>query len=84
MKKAELAVLERAFNAEVSAAMSHGLPVLQTRSKVAKRLMDEGYLAWHSIQLDGWPPVTVSGYVLTHAGRLEYCLSCEGEQEPTR
>lgn len=73
MKKQELAILERAFEAEVNGALcAHGIHLLQTKSKVAKRLMEEGYLNFTSLKFQG---MTISGYELTHAGRLTYCAS---------
>jgi hypothetical protein len=77
MNKQELAILERAFDAEVTSALQGGPHVMQSRSKVARKLCDEGFLeegAWKS------GPVIVRGYVLTHAGRMAYCMTCEGPE----
>lgn len=73
MKKTELQILEKAFEAEVSAALSgHGIHLFQTKSKVAKKLAEEGYLHFTEIDFQG---MTISGYELTHLGRLTYCSS---------
>lgn len=73
MKKSELAILEKAFAAELNGAVSPSrIHVFQTRSKVAKKLMDEGYLRFVETSYAG---VRISGYELTHAGRLAYCSS---------
>ena len=77
MTKRELAMLERAYAAEVDAALS-GQPLrrlVQTRSAVAKSLVAGGLLAADSVITDGRFPVTVRGYVLTHAGRFACCTS---------
>lgn len=73
MKKHELQILERAFAAEIDGALMGGPGVIQTRSKVAKQLEDEGYLSTVTVAYGGRIPVTVTGYVLTHAGRIAYC-----------
>jgi hypothetical protein len=73
MKKTELAILEKAYAAEVDAAFStHGIHLLQTKSKVAAMLAEEGYLHFTSMKFQG---VTISGYELTHLGRITYCAS---------
>lgn len=73
MKKFELQLLEKVWEAEVNAAFSAtGIHLFQTKSKVAQKLADEGYLNFTSIKFQG---ITISGYELTHAGRLTYCAS---------
>lgn len=73
MKKTELAILEKSFNAEINAAFcAHGIHLFQTKSKVAQKLAEEGYLNFTSLDFQG---CTISGYELTHAGRLTYCSS---------
>lgn len=73
MTKPELAMLEKAFTAEVKAAFSAtGIHLFQTKSKVAKKLMNEGYLRFTYTM---WHGVKIEGYELTHAGRLAYCAS---------
>lgn len=74
MKKADLAVLEKAFAAEVE----RRLP-FQSRSEIAHRLAKEGYLQPMEITVGAGTrfPVLVKGFELTHAGRLMYCASCD-------
>lgn len=73
MKKTELAILEKAFNAEINGAFcAHGIHLFQTKSKVAKKLWEEGYLNFTHTKLQG---MIISGYELTHLGRLTYCTS---------
>ena len=79
MNKRDLSILERAFAAEVDAAMAgHGLP-FQTKGKRVAELAVEGYLRRVDVVIPGRFPVTVSGYELTHQGRLAYCMTCDGE-----
>lgn len=76
MTSAELDILEKAFVCEVNAALNHRLPgLMQTRSKLAGKLVTEGYLANETIRLGGALPVNLTGFVLTHRGRLAYCES---------
>jgi spermidine synthase len=79
MNKRELNLLERAYNAEIEGALNKtGVYVMQTKSKLADKLVKEGFLnrieqvfnaGWH-----GALQVRVDGYVLTDAGRLFYCM----------
>jgi hypothetical protein len=80
MTKAELAILGRVYEREVSAALSGGERLFQSRSKIAARLADEGFLERRSVTFGrGALAVTVKGYELTHAGRLAYCIFCDDE-----
>lgn len=83
MNRRELDLLERAFAAEIDAAVGGGIPVIQTRSKLAKQLMNDGYLRWCEVALPGFPPVVVEGYALTLLGNLTYCTSerCADEDD---
>ena len=74
MNKRELALLERAYAAEIDAAVrGHGLDMIQTRSKLADKLVADGLLEPRTVQSRY---VTVTGYGLTHAGRFAYCQTC--------
>jgi hypothetical protein len=85
--KAELRMLGRAFEAEVSAALAKsGIPgLLQTKSALAKKLAADGLLAHRELDYGGRFPVVIRGYSLTELGRLTYCMSCadEDDGEPT-
>lgn len=77
MNKRELSILERAYVAEIDGALSKHPGIMQIKSKLAKKLVDDGLLqeAEHSF-VDGF---VIKGYVLTHAGRVVYCSTCEDE-----
>lgn len=72
MTKAELAALEKVFAAEID----NRLP-FQSKAKIYQRLCEDGYLEpmARNFGHDRFG-VIVTGYQLSHAGRLEYCLSC--------
>lgn len=77
MNKKELALLEKAFSAQIDAALNKsGLYMMQTKAKLADDLVEQGFLRKVSERLGGPLPCTVSGYALTEAGWLAYCLSC--------
>lgn len=77
MNKREMAILEKAYDCEVMAALNgRTIHFMQTKSKLAEKLVDNGLLQKVSMQLQGSLPCTVNGYELTHAGRLAYCASC--------
>jgi hypothetical protein len=68
-------LLERAYNAEIDAALNrHPLHLMQTKAALAKTMVDEGYLAECKVTVSS---ATFDGYELTHAGRMAYCIWCE-------
>jgi len=74
MNKKERDLLEKAYEAEIHSAMNKNIPhLMQTKSKTAKKLVDDLLLAEKTIVFNG---VTVKGYELTDAGRLVYCVGC--------
>lgn len=75
MDNESLKILEQVFEAEIDGALSRGPRLYQTKSKVAKQLVESGHLAEETIILTGGIPIHVTGYVLTHLGRMEYCAS---------
>ena len=78
MNKREFAMLEKAFEAEVNGALSRsGLSMIQTTSKTAEKLVADGLLKRADRLIGGIHPVQVSGFELTHAGRLLYCAMCD-------
>ncbi len=74
--KKTLRALEKVFAAEIA----DRLP-FQSKAKIFADLCDEGLLApMQRVVGEGEPfPAIVSGYQLTHAGRITYCASCEDE-----
>ena len=80
MNKKRLALLEKAFAAEINAAIEkHPLHLIQSNSKLAETMANEGYLARRTIVYRG---AAIEGYELTHFGRLAYCMTCDdGEPE---
>lgn len=75
MKKSKLEILERAFMAEIDGAMGKGIGLLQTKSKLARELADEGYLVSYTLTSEGRFPTSISGYILTEIGHMTYCTS---------
>lgn len=72
MNKTELQLLEKVWEAEINGALSSGIHLFQTKSKLAAKLADEGYLNFTHTKFQG---VKITGYELTHLGRLTYCAS---------
>lgn len=71
---AELRALGRVFAAEVDGRLP-----FQSKAKIFRKLCEAGMVEPMERTLGGRLPVTVSGYQLTHAGRLAYCCSCRDE-----
>ena len=69
MTKAKLAILEKAFGAEVE----NRLP-FQSKSKLATSLWADGYLKSMTVHFGN---VSVEGWQLTHLGRYTYCETCK-------
>lgn len=80
MLKSHLAALERCFAAEVKSALTKTLPMVQSKAKAFRELAGDGLIQFveHRDVYHGLPMVT-SGYVLTLAGHMAYCMSCEGD-----
>lgn len=80
MNKKQLAILERAWEAEIGHALRETLyPIIQTSSKVAQKLADDGYLEYIEFTDRG---ITFKGYIITHFGIMAYCESLPYETEP--
>ena len=76
MNKRELDFLEKVYGYEIDAALGHRITdVACGRSKTASKLAAEGYIEEVTRIIGNVPPVCFTGYVLTHAGRLTYCMS---------
>jgi hypothetical protein len=71
--KAELNALEKVFAAEIEGRLP-----FQSKAKIYRRLCDDGLLApmERRIGADRFGVIIVSGYELTHAGRILYCSQC--------
>ena len=77
MTKKDIAILGRAFDCEVRAALSKCSPIMQTKSAIADCLVSEGLLEKSTERIG---IATIEGYTLTHAGRFAYCAICEDEE----
>ncbi len=71
MTKAELDLLERVFACDIEGRL------YQTKSKLAQRLENEGFIINHSRSLgrDRFGEIIVKGYSLTFKGNFAYCSS---------
>jgi len=77
VNRKELALLEKAFAAEVEAAINCAPCLVQTHSKLASKLVDDGLLREVSEVLGKGPfAVRLDGFALTELGRMTYCMSC--------
>lgn len=76
--KAELNALEKVFVAEIN----DRLP-FQSKAKIFRKLCDEGMIEPMKREFvpDRFGAVVVTGYQLTHTGRLLYCSSCGDPDE---
>lgn len=70
--KHQLAALEKVFAAEIDGQLP-----FQSKAKIFQKLADEGLLAPMNRTFGtGWSAIKVTGWQLTHAGRLLYCSTC--------
>jgi hypothetical protein len=76
VNKIHLKALEQIYKAEIE----QRLP-LQSRSRVYDDLRDAGLVEHGQNTIGGRFPVVVSGWYLTQAGRLAYCLGCSPVSE---
>lgn len=73
LNRASVAALERVFAAEIEGHL------LQSKAKIYDQLERDGYVERTEERI-AVPPLgtmTVKGWVLTHAGRLTYCMTCD-------
>lgn len=82
MNKQSLDLLEKVFAAEINGVVD-GIGLFRTKSKLAKKLEDSGYIIKDFVILGGRFPVKIEGYRLTLLGNMTYCTSerCIGEIE---
>lgn len=82
MDSKDLDLLEKAFAAEIEAALNkNALYMMQTKAtERADALVADGMLRHVSETLGG--RYTVAGYALTELGRLTYCMSERCNDEP--
>ena len=69
----KLKALEKVFAAEIEGRLP-----FQSKAAIFQRLCEEGLVQPMERKLGGdrLGSITVTGYQLTHAGRLMYCMSC--------
>ena len=80
MNRRELDLLEKIYGYEIEAALSRRVSeICGSRSKTASKLESDGYIK-EVTRAIGEPVFFLTGYVLTHAGRLAYIMSdrCDG------
>jgi len=71
VSKAELSFLEKVFSKEITGGM------LQSKSKMAKKLENDGYIQEIEKRFYGrLGAIVCKGYVLTFKGNYTYCNSC--------
>ncbi|ENQ3275187.1 hypothetical protein ACEOXS_005225 [Escherichia coli] len=71
MNKKQLAILEKAWDAQISYALKEQAPpIIQTKSKIARQLCDGGFLNEVEITRQ---MVTFKGYEINHHGIAAYC-----------
>ncbi len=76
LSKAKIALLERAFTAEVDSAHHECPNVVRSRSRTASQLVEEGLLLHARVV---WHGVIIEGFRLSDLGRIAYCEHCKTE-----
>lgn len=75
--KKELALLEKAFVAEIEYALERKekfcLPFMQTKSQLAEKMVEDGLLQHEEMTVGG---VLFKGYGQTFLGNMTYCMTC--------
>lgn len=78
MNKTKFALLEKAFDASIDAAM-HQDPareLIRSKSRYVHELVEEGLLVQSEVVIPGSFPVRVKGYAITERGIFEYSQCC--------
>ncbi|HGH7262927.1 TPA: hypothetical protein ACHQNL_002685 [Serratia marcescens] len=81
MNKRQIKLLEDAWELDIGHALKeYPIPLLQTKSKVAKQLADDGYLELVTLRSkEKLGEIIFEGYRITHAGIFAYCMSLQDE-----
>jgi len=64
------------IQAEIDSALNKTPPIVQTESKVAEKLEEEGFIKFVELKLGGRFAVTIKGYKITLKGNITYCQYC--------
>lgn len=72
LNRRDFELLGQVFTAEIQDI----LPAQIGKSKSVKSLQERGFIEPYERILPGRFPVRVSGWALTHAGRIAYCQNC--------
>lgn len=75
MDSKSLDILEKIFEIEINNAVNHDNMLFQSKSKLMKKLEEDGYIQKVSFTYHNGLPVLIEGYVLTEYGRYTYCNS---------
>lgn len=67
-----IAALEKVFAAEIEGRLP-----FQSKARIFSELARDGFLAPMTRTFGGRFPVSVTGWQLTHAGRILYCSECK-------
>lgn len=77
LTKRYFSALEKVFAAEIEGRLP-----LQSKAKVYAELEKEGFVERYERRFcDRFGEMVFSGWCLTHAGRLTFCMNCEGEDD---
>lgn len=72
MTKKTFLALEKVFAAEIEGRLP-----FQSRARIYQDLCKDGLLSLGQKMYGGRFPVVVTGYYLTDAGRIAYCMRCD-------
>lgn len=80
LTKARLKALERVFAAEIEGRLP-----LYSKARIYNEMAADGLVEFQTFNLgkDRFGVIKVSGWSLTHAGRIAYCMSCRDVPEPS-
>lgn len=76
--KAEFRILEKMFAKEIACALASSAmpPLYQSKAKIMSTLREKKLIDETTVNLGGRFPMTVTGWLLTEAGRFAYCSRC--------
>lgn len=80
LTKARFKALERIFAREIEGTLP-----FQSRAKIYDEMAADGLVEFGTFNLgkDRFGVIKVSGWSLTHAGRISYCMNCRDVPEPS-
>jgi hypothetical protein len=80
LSKSKIALLERAFAAEIDSAHHKCPNLIQSKTATALQLVEDGLLLHARVV---WHGAILEGFRLSDLGKITFCEHCDSQPKPT-